>query len=347
MGGNRNLNSAAKAKKDEFYTQLTDIERELWHYRPAFRGKIVLCNCDDPYESEFFKYFAMQFNSLGLKKLIATCYDGSPIAQTELSLFDDLSERRAFKLELTEVRDWNGDGAIDLKDVEYFLLHNEIPTLEGNGDFRSPECVELLKEADIVVTNPPFSLFREYVAQLMAYEKQFLILGNKNAITYKEIFPLLMQNKMWLGVTPMSNEIYFDVPQSFIEEAVARNKHRTVVMRNDKYMARSQACWFTNIDVAKRHEDIPLRRKYSPEEYPRYDNYDAIEVSRTADIPIDYDGVMGVPISFMDKYNPEQFEILGCSYVYGDPGCHISGTSWGTKIGGRDIYKRLFIRRRR
>ena len=307
LNKNRHLNSAAKAKKDEFYTQLTDIERELWYYRPAFRGKIVLCNCDDPYESEFFKYFAMQFNSLGLKKLIATCYDGSPIAQTELSLFDDLSERRAFKLELTEVRDWNGDGAIDLKDVEEYLRRTEIPTLEGNGDFRSPECIELLKEADIVVTNPPFSLFREYVAQLIEYEKQFLIIGNQNAITYKEIFPLLMQNKMWLGASIHSGDREMRVPDHY----EIRTKNTRTDEKGIRYVRVPSIRWFTNIDYARRHEDIPLWRKYSPEEYPRYDNYDAIEVSKTADIPIDYDGVMGVPITFMDKYNPEQFEILG------------------------------------
>ena len=339
MGGNKNLNSAARAKKDEFYTQLSDIERELKHYRAAFKGKTVLCNCDDPYESEFFKYFAMNFNSLGLKKLITTCYDGSPIAQTELPLFEAPIGRRAFKLELTEVCDWNGDGRIDLLDVEYYLRNKEVPTLEGNGDFRSPECIELLKEADIVVTNPPFSLFREYVAQLMEYGKKFLIIGNQNAITYKEIFPLLMNNKMWSGYGFHRNCAHFKA-DGYEDRATDRD-HRDGMIRV------SGILWFTNLDVAKRHEDIPLWRKYNPTDYPKYDNYDAIEVSKTADIPCDYDGVMGVPITFLDKYNPEQFEILGCTYVYGDPGCHIDGTSWGAKINGKDIYKRLFIRRRR
>ena len=195
MAKNKALNDAGKAKQDEFYTNLTLIEQELKHYRQHFQNKVVLCNCDDPYESEFFKYFAMNFNVLGLKKLITTCYDGSPIAQQELSFSED-SNKKPYKLELNEVKDLNGDGAIDLLDVEYYLKNNEVPTLKSNGDFRNEECISLLKEADIVVTNPPFSLFREYIAQLMEYKKEFLIIGNLNAITYKEILPLFMKNKI-------------------------------------------------------------------------------------------------------------------------------------------------------
>ncbi len=356
MAGNKNLSSAARAKKDEFYTQIEDIERELRHedYRKFFRGKIILCNCDDPYESDFFKYFAMNFNALELKKLIATCYSGSPISGNELVLpgMEEFYSRPrneiAYKVEISELKDWNGDGREDLLDVKQFIQgHPEIITpLKGNGDFRSAECIEILKQADVVVTNPPFSLFREYVAQLMKYEKKFVVLGNKNAITYKEIFKLFVENKMFVGYTPMSKEIYFHVPQKYIDAGLAANKDRSIVKVHGEYVARSQAIWYTNIPLKKLQEEIFLVFNYSPEKYPRYDNYDAIEVSKTAEIPCDYFGVMGVPITFLDKYNPNQFEILGCTYVYGDCGCHVAGTSWGAKINGKDIYKRLFIRRK-
>lgn len=305
MAGNKNLNSAAKAKKDEFYTQIADIERELRHYRDFFKGKVVFCNCDDPYESEFFKYFALNFNSLGLKKLITTCYDGSPIAQTELWVSE--SDKKSYKLELDEVKDWNGDGRIDLLDVEYYLKNNEIPTLEGNGDFRSQECIEILKQADVVVTNPPFSLFREYVKQLIDYDKKFLIIGNVNAITYKEIFPLLMNNQIWLGASIHSGDREFRVPNSYPLNAAGFRTDENGI----KYIRVKGVRWYTNIDYKQRHEDLLLWCNYSPENYPNYDNYDAIEVSKTADIPCDYFDVMGVPITFMDKYNPDQFEIIG------------------------------------
>ena len=346
--GNKNLNSAARAKKDEFYTQIEDIERELAHYQNFFAGKTVLCNCDDPYESDFFKYFAIYFNHLGLKKLIATCYAGSPIVQTELDFWGTPNEnpdfdkrKQAIKLEVSEVKDLNGDGATDLADVKLLLENNRnvVTYLNGDGDFRSPECVAALKEADVVVTNPPFSLFRQYVAQLIEYDKKFLIIGNMNAVTYKEIFKLIKENKIWLGYGFPNMVGFFRSPY---DDTATASQHRDGMIRN------SGVHWFTNLDVRKRHEEITLFKRYEqePELFPRYDNYDAIEVPKTAFIPKDYWGVMGVPITFLDRYNPDQFEILGCTYVYGDPGCHVEGTSWGAKIDGKDIYKRLFIRRR-
>ena len=305
---NKNLNAAKTAKKDEFYTQLTDIERELQHYWPHFRDKVVLCNCDDPYESNFFKYFALRFNQLGLKKLICTCYNGSPVQGNELLLrfepWDDEAEikKKAYKVEITEVKDMNGDGAVDLSDVRYLLQNdkNVLSTLQ-TGDFRDPECIELLKQADIVVTNPPFSLFREYLRQLMEYEKKFIIVGHQNAITYKEVFPLLKENKVWLGYGFKGGAAHFFSPY---EDVATAGDHKKDMIRV------SGVNWFTNIEIAKRNEQIDLVCKYSPGEYPTYDNYDAIEVCKTADIPCDYDGLMGVPITFMDKYNPNQFEIV-------------------------------------
>lgn len=306
MPSNETLSRANKNKKDEFYTQLPDIENELRHYKDYFRGKTVFCNCDDPYESNFFKYFAMNFNFLGLKKLIATCYDGSPIMGTQLSLssFTEENKKSAYKIIITEVKDENGDGAIDLADVEYLIKNkkNVLTTLKGNGDFRSPECIELLKEADVVVTNPPFSLFREYVAQLIEYDKKFIIIGNQNAISYKEIFPLLKENKMWLGFGFKGNVGFFE--SSYDDRAVS-SQHKEGMIRVSGVM------WFTNIDIKKRHEMLTLYKTYNPEEYPKYDNYDAIEVMETKLIPLNYDGAMGVPITFMDKYCPEQFEIVG------------------------------------
>lgn len=353
MAGNSNLHNAASAKKDEFYTQRTDIENELYHYREYFKGKTVLCNCDDPYESNFFKYFAMSFNALGLKKLIATCYKGSPIAYTELSLFPELVPevkeiRPPYKAVITEVSDYNGDGAVDLADVEWLLQNkkNSCELLKGDGDFRSDECIELLKEADIVVTNPPFSLFREYVALLEKYNKKFVIIGNKNAITYKEIFPLIAQNKIWIGVTPMSKEIYFNVPQSYIDEGIEKKKDRSIVKVNGKYVARSQSIWYTNLDNKKRHGDIPLWKTYSPEAYPKYDNYDAIEVSKASDIPCDYDGVMGVPITFLDKFNPNQFEIIGITNHGDMAGIPYKNGNCFAEIKGKRMYVRIFIRRK-
>jgi hypothetical protein len=325
MAVNKNLSSAKKAKKDEFYTQLSDIENELRNYKRHFKDKTVFCNCDDPYESNFFKYFAMNFNQLGLKKLIATCFAGSIVAERQLTLFDEEENQTKtsvpHKIVITEVTDLNGDGATNLADVEWLIKNdkNVLTRLKGNGDFRSEECIELLKEADIVVTNPPFSLFREYLSQLIEFDKKFVIIGNKNALTYKEVFKLIKDNNLWIGCTPTSKEMYFDTPQSYIDEAIANNKNRTAVMVRGKYMCRAQAIWLTNLDHKKRHDMLDLYKHYSPEEYPKYDNYDAINVDVTAEIPMDYDGMMGVPISFLDKYNPEQFEILGITQRNDDP----------------------------
>lgn len=300
------LSAAKSAKKDEFYTQLTDIERELQHYWPHFRDKVVLCNCDDPYESNFFKYFALRFNQLGLKKLICTCYNGSPVQGNELLLhfegFDSEPTKIAYKVEITEVRDLNGDGAVDLSDVRYLLQNdrNVLSTLK-TGDFRDKECIELLQQADVVVTNPPFSLFREYIGQLMEYGKKFLIVGHQNAITYKEVFPLLQSNQVWLGYGFKGAAAHFSSPYDDIATA---GDHR------DNMIRVSGVNWFTNLEIAKRNEELDLVCHYSPEEYPCYDNYDAINVRKTQDIPCDYAGIMGVPITFLDKYNPNQFEIV-------------------------------------
>ena len=313
---NSALHSAKREKNDEFYTQLSDIEAELRHYKKQFRGKVVFCNCDDPFESNFFKYFALNFNSFGLKKLIATCYDGSPIAGMQFLQFDDepvanKTTRKPHKIEIEEVKDYNGDGAIDLEDVKLLLRtqRKSLPKLKGNGDFRSDECIEILKQADIVVTNPPHSLFREYVAQLMKYKKQLLIIGNVNAITYKEVFPLIKENKIWLGESIHSGDRKFGVPDYYPLDAagcgVDENGYRFIRVKGVR--------WFTNIPTktSKRHEELTLYKAYTPKEYPKYDNYDAIEVGKVVEIPMDYDGVMGVPITFLDKYNPNQFEILG------------------------------------
>ena len=317
---NKNLNAAKTAKKDEFYTQMTDIERELQHYWKHFRDKVVLCNCDDPYESNFFKYFALRFNQLGLKKLICTCYDGSPVMGSELSLFaldaEGNEKKVAYKVEISEVSDMNGDGAVDLSDVEYLIKNdkNVLSCLHGNGDFRSKECIELLKEADIVVTNPPFSLFREYIAQLIEYDKKFLIIGNIMSVTCREIFPLIIENKLWLGPSITSGDRKFCVPDDYPLNAA------TCGVDNDgRHFIRVKGVrWFTNIDHNKRHDKIDLICRYTPEEYPMYDNFDAVDVGRTSDIPYNYNGVMGVPVTFLDKFCPEQFEIVGLSQI----GCH-------------------------
>lgn len=348
MVTNKVLNNAAKAKKDEFYTQLSDIEKEMRHYRDFFHNKVVLCNCDDPYESNFFKYFAMNFNSLGLKKLIATCYVTSPIAYTQLNLFDDKADveefkdnKKPYKIEVTEVTDENGDGRIDLADVEFLIRNhkNSLSLLNGDGDFRSSECIELLKQSDIVVTNPPFSMFREYVAQLFEYGKFFLIIGNQNAITYKEIFPLIKNNQIWYGVSIHSHGRDFRVPEDYPLEAY---EFRTDANGN-KYINVKGVRWFTNIDYESRHENLILYKQYTPEFYPKYDNYDAIEVSITADIPCDYYGEIGVPISFMDKYNPEQFEIVGNLGSYAPDGYSLSSAIF---LNGKKVYKRIIIRRK-
>lgn len=344
MAKNEALNRANKAKKDEFYTQLSDINVELKHYRKHFKGKTVFCNCDDPYESNFFKYFAANFNFLGLKKLVATCYDSSPIVGEQLTVFPG---KRPYKIEITEVIDENGDGSIDLSDVE-FLLQNKknVLTKLNSGDFRSPECVEILKKADIVVTNPPFSLFREFIALLEEHRKQYLIIGNVNAVTYKEIFPLVMNNKLWMGYSIHSGDREFRVPDDYPLEAASYR----VDEQGRKYIRVKGVRWYTNMDYVERHTDLDLWKKYTPEEYPHYDNYNAINVDVTAEIPEDYFGVMGVPITFLDKYNPDQFEILGATESEGKG---FSCGLWNEEskvaqplIHGERKYKRLFIRRK-
>lgn len=339
------LTSAQKAKKDEFYTQLDDIAKELKYYTQYFQGKVVLCNCDDPYESNFFKYFALNFNRLGLKKLIATCYNGSPIAGDELPLLFEIEENEpkkiAYKVEITEVQDYNNDGAVNLADVQWLIQNdkNVLSLLKGNGDFRSQECIELLKEADIVVTNPPFSLFREYLAQLVQYKKLFLIIGNVNAISYKESFALIKENKLWMGVSIHSGDREFRVPDTYPLNAAG---HR-VDEKGNKYIRVKGVRWFTNMDYPQRHEDLVLYKHYTPEEYPKYDNYDAININVTSEIPIDYEGVMGVPITFLDKYNPDQFEIIGAmtttkvdEYNFGYP-----------YVNGIKLYARILIRNKK
>ncbi|MBB3859102.1 hypothetical protein GGQ88_000342 [Novosphingobium hassiacum] len=354
--GNKTLSKARNAKQDEFYTQLADIENELRHYRAQFHGKIVLCNCDDPYESNFFRYFALNFNALGLKKLIATSYAKSTIAGGYLPLVEMAGlkpeGREPYAIEISEVLDANNDGAIDLSDVEWLLRNdaNTCRTLKGDvefgpGDFRSAECVAYMKEADIVVTNPPFSLFREYVAQLVEQEMRFLIIANKNAPTYKEIFPLIKENKIWTGVRPFAGGMWFISDYEGKYERVVDGVKQINV----------PAIWLTNMDNPKRHETIPLYKRYTPEEYPNYDNYNAIEVSKVIEIPADYDGAMGVPITFLDKYNPAQFEILGITdrdnnsglktreYTASDvPNAGDLNRRGAIKVG--DIYKSTFAR---
>lgn len=278
------LQKAKIAKEDEFYTKITDIEKELRHYRDYFKGKTIFCNCDDPEFSNFWRYFQMNFYDLGLKKLISTHYE---------------EEMPSYRLDI-----------VSTDSGEQFGIPDYVKTpLKQNGDFRSQECIEILKEADIVITNPPFSLFRDYVAQLMEYGKKFLIIGNQNAITYKEVFYLLQQNKMWLGYN--NGDMEFVVPDYYEPRATRYREENGI-----KYRSMGNTCWFTNLDTAKRHEDIILYRNYTPEEYPHYDNFDAIEVSKVDNIPVDFDGVMGVPITFMYKYNPEQFEIVGITKTW-------------------------------
>lgn len=282
------LKQAKENKKDEFYTQLSDIERELSHYKEHFKGKTVLCNCDDPRVSNFFRYFALNFEHLGLKRLVCTCYKSQ-----DVDLFTQKDSEQA--VYIVYEGDKNGD-FLDFSEAQ-------VLPLKGDGDFRSPECIELLKQADIVVTNPPFSLFREYVAQLVEYDKKFIIIGHQNAIGYKEIFPLLRDNKLWLGYGFKGGAAYF-INDTYENYAVA-GQHKEGMIRV------SGVVWFTNLEIPKRNEELILYKMYSPEEYPHYENFDAINVNKTSDIPMDYDGIMGVPITFMDKYCPEQFEIIG------------------------------------
>lgn len=316
MAKNNDLGIAKTAKKDEFYTQLSDIEKEMRYYRKHFKDKVVFCNCDDPFESNFFKYFVLNFNRLGLKKLIATCYATSPIANTQLSLFDIIEteenkQNKAYKAIVSKVYDKTGDGGIDMFDVaELFKSgENELTELAGDGDFRSEECLELLDESDVVVTNPPFSLFREYVSVLLEHKTHFIIIGNVNAITYKEFFPLIKENKVWIGASIHSGDRKFYVPDDYPLNAAGCG----IDDEGRRFIRVKGVRWYTNLDIKQRHEEMILVKRYSPELYPKYDNYDAINVNSTADIPCDFVGIMGVPITFMDKYCPEQFEILGLS----------------------------------
>lgn len=364
---NNNLSKAKKKKNDEFYTQYSDIQKEVEAYLEydlnTFRNKVVYCNCDDPYESNFFRYFVLNFNRLGLKKLITTSYKSSPVANRQLELFGDdktLSKSKgrpkvnANKFIINEVFDTDDNGEFNLKDVAEqlrFNKHNEWAPLESDGDFRSDECIDLLKQSDIVVTNPPFSLFREYVKQLFEYNKKFLILGNKNAVTYKEIFPLIKENKMWSGKTEWSGGLWF----------VTMDGDDVDKIVNGIKMKNVSSVWFTNLDHGRRHQYLPLMTmrenlKYSKHKeikgkkaYDKYDNYDAIEVPFTDSIPNDYEGVMGVPISFLDKYNPDQFQIIGMAE---DNGKGFSGGIWDGKnphcvVNGENKFKRIFIKHKK
>ena len=305
---NTNLSNAKRAKNDEFYTQLSDIENELKHYKNHFAGKVVYCNCDDARKSNFFRFFQKKFNDYGLKKLVTTSYNEDGHGSV-----------------LVYEGDTNGNGKLDEHEVK-------VSELKGNGDFRSEECLELLKEADIVVTNPPFSLFREYIATLVQYNKKFLVIGNQNAITYKEIFPLIKENKLWTGNNMVKT---FRVPQ-------VTNKNCEVLPNGEIIAKFGSICWFTNLDIKKRHEEIILYKKYNEEEFPKYDNYDAIEVSKVCEIPKDYDGIIGVPITFLYRYNPSQFEIVGLDrYVEDNP-------HYGKRftINNRETYARILIKRK-
>jgi len=315
---NKDLNKAKAAKKDEFYTRLEDIELELKHYRHHFKDKTVLCNCDDPRCSNFFRYFTLNFEVLGLKKVIATCYKNQDV---------DLFSQHKCEKAVYQIYegDKNNNRKVDDEEIE-------VRYLEGDGDFRSKECVALLEEADIVVTNPPFSLFREFVSFLVQHNKKFLIIGNVNALKYKEIFPLIMDNKLWLGASIHSGDREFQVPDDYPLQASSWR----VDENGKKYIRVKGVRWYTNLDYEERYEDIPLFRKYNANEYPKYVNYDAIEVSKTSDIPCDYDGVMGVPITFMDKYNPNQFEIVGMSLDLANMG--IIRERLGRNDGGPTFY---------
>ncbi len=358
MASNKNLGEARDAKQDEFYTRLIDIERELRHYSDHFAGKTVFCNCDDPFESNFFKYFVLNFNRLKIKKLITTCYAGSPIANRQLSFFDLLgttntesSQNKPYKAIVTTVYDKTGDGGVDLLDIAELFRSGEnvLTELQGDGDFRSPECEELMDEADIVVTNPPFSLFREYVTELVKRDKSFIVLGPPNGIKYKETFPLIRDNKMWLGYKSISEDMYFHVPDDFKEWLLSNKKERSgFVIIDGEVMGRAQAIWFTNLDIKKRHEDMILYKQYKPEDYLSYTNFDGIDVPNVSDIPVDWNGQMGVPISFLGQHNPEQFEIIGLGEGNLAKEIGITRNKEGrTKLEVKDrdgIYKRPYAR---
>lgn len=321
MSSNANLTLARRNKNDEFYTRLVDIEHELRHYVGHFRDKTVFLNCDDPAHSGFWEYFDINFDVLGLHRVISTHYTGPGSGNLPPSYMQEI------------VRRADGTRSQTLR-----------TDLSGDGDFRSEEALALLAESDIVVTNPPFSLFREYIGQLMDHGKKFLVLGNTNAVTYKEIWPHIQDGRMWLGASTFNTGMYFYVPEDF--EYAASYKFDRV--KDGKPVCRvSNICWYTNLDHSRRHEEITLFRSYDENTYPVYDGYDAIEVSRVSDIPLDFDGIMGVPITFLGKHSPEQFDIVGCSYVHGRPGTWPEGTVMSPQVDGRNIYKRLFIRHSR
>jgi modification methylase ecoRI len=330
---NKQLSQAKMGKKDEFYTQLEDIEAELKHYRGHFAGKTVLCNCDDPRMSNFFYYFVLHFHHLGLKKLITTCYKN----QDPNSCSKNISKQAVYLV-------YEGE---DIGSPPNPNIAGLVHPLQGDGDFRSPECIKFLEEADIVVTNPPFSLFREYVAQLIEHGKKFIIIGNINAVTYKEIFPLIQTNQIWLGPSIHSGDREFEVPSSYPLTAAGIR----IDDQGRRYIRVKGVRWFTNLDFPQRHQALILHKKYRPEEYPHYDNYDAINVDKTTDIPCDYDGVMGVPITYLDKHNPDQFEIIGATE---SEGRGFSAGLWDESskvsqplVNGERKYKRIFIRKRK
>ena len=328
MAGSRGLSEAKRAKKDEFYTQLVDIENEVRHYTAHFRGKTVLCNCDDPRISNFFHYFASNFERLGLRRLISICYKNQ-----EPDLFSMNQSERAIWLEY--FGDRNGNRVPDPEEIG-------IRELKGDGDFRSAECIELLKQADIVVTNPPFSLFREFVAQLFEYQKQFLIIGNVNAISYKNIFEQIQANRLWLGKSIHSGDREFEVPATYPLNAAGCRE----TADGKRFIKVKGVRWFTNLDYKERHEDLVLYETYSPEKYPTYDNYAAINVNKTAEIPMDYNGVMGVPITFLDRYSPDQFEIIGITNHGDMAGIPFKNGNCFAEVGGKRMYVRIFIRRK-
>lgn len=330
---NNNLHKAKANKKDEFYTQLADIERELKHYKKHFKGKVVYCNCDDPRISNFFHYFSYNFEKLGLKKLITTCYKNQ-----DIDFFSQSNTEQAIYLEYDG--DKNGNHVPDLEEIG-------INQLEGDGDFRSHESIELLKQADIVVTNPPFSLFREYVSQLMEYDKKFIIVGHQNSITYKDIFKFIKDDRLWLGAENGGTK-WFEVNDDYDIKTESRKK----MENGKKYFSMGNVVWFTNLDIAKRHEDIILYKSYNEDEYPKYDNYNAVNVGKVAEMPVNYEGVMGVPITFLYKYNPEQFEILGMASSAGYSKDVVGIPFLGLKdarpiLNGKNTYARVFIRNKR
>lgn len=331
MAKNTSLGNARNNKEDEFYTQLSDIEKELSHYKNHFKGKTILCNCDDPRISNFFKYFALKFDELGLKRLISTCYKNQ-----DVDLFTQNDCEKAVWL------DYYGNPN-DPTNTDFSTV--QVKELKGDGDFRSAECIELLKEADVVVTNPPFSLFREYVDVLMKYEKKFLIIGSQNNITYKEIFKLFKENKIWLGYK--AGDMAFKVPDYYTPRETRYWEDET----GQKWRSMGNICWYTNLDIAKRHEDLILYKNYTPEEYPKYDNYDAINVGKVSEIPLDYEGAMGVPITFLDKYNPEQFEILSANDYRRNEQVPMKAHGLikdkESSIYGKSVYVRILIKRKK